>query len=361
MIVHEQQRRFARSKFPQANYKTATDAADPENFVEFLVSDKNLATLSTNSEDNREDSTGYEQPTEEYITDHDTARQAERAVCFEEVGRDLLLALGSVTTTQPNAGAAPTVYKHVFKRMDMSAAGRQLLAMTLIEIVGDAINRLLPSMLVESLDFKGEGTKRIRESMALRGSGKVVTPSGLTVDDIEPLTGLHYALNSQVKLTLADAGTLANSSDFGAGGKLDSWSFGIKNALLADEGFRPGAGLYQTANDPASGAIRSECLVGLTTFMMDYQARLLAQSEQLAALRAKKQLDGKVEMIGSLISGAYNHKLTIHAPRLSYETVETPTSNGLYRVGIKSKIFYDLTSNKDVEIELINTVPSYTA
>lgn len=359
--VLENERRFARSKIPQINYLTATDASVIANFKELLVSDKNLAKTETKAVDNKDESTGHQQATEEYKTVHDTSRATERRVCSEEAGRDLLLAFGSVATTQPDAANAPTVKKHKFKPMDLTLS-KQLPAMTLIEVVGGAINRLLPSMIVEDYSLKGDGYDHIRQTMNLRGSGKLVEPSGIDAEDIAELTGLHFFTNTQVKLTIADSGTLDNDTDYGAARGLESWDFGIKWNLLAEEGYRPGAALYQMANDPDSGAIRSECLVSGYELSMSIVARLFAQSDQLAALRAKKKLDVLLEQIGAQIGAtAFNHKLTVHAPKVSYDMVELGAKNGLVTVQLKPKIFFDTTSGDDATVELVNNVASYTA
>jgi hypothetical protein len=360
--THEQERRFLRSKIPQTNYLTATDTADETNFKEMLVTDKNLTNHEVKAEDNKEESTGHFQPTDEYKTVHDTSVQKELKVCAEEVGRDLLLALGNITTTTPDAVGAPAVRKHAFKMQDL-AVSKQAPAMTLIEIVGSVINRLIPSNVVEDYSLKGEGVARIMQTMGLRGSGLIVDPSGLTAADITALANLHYFTHSMVKLVFADSVALTNAEDFSADGNyLANWALSLKKNLLADEGYIPGAARYFVDGDEESGAIRSACLIESYEFGMNFNARLLAGSPALAALRSKKKLDVVIDIIGGQIDAtAFNYKLSIHAPRVSYDTVELPSANGMYRVDIKPKIFFDTASDKDVEISLINKTASYTA
>ena len=359
--THEQERRFLRSKIPQIDYLTPTAIANPTNFKEMLVTDKNLTFHEAKAEDNKGESTGRFQPTDEYKTVHDTTRQTQLKICAEEVGRDLLLAFGNVTTVQPDATNAPAVKRHTFKVQDL-AVSKQAPSMTLIEFVGSVINRLVPSMVVEEYSLKGEGVARLMSDMKLRGSGLITTPSGLNVTDIVALAGLHYFTHSMVKLSIADAGTLANAQDYSAGGNyLANWGVSLKKNLLADQGYVPGAPRYFDPLDPDSGAIRSECLIESYEFGMDFQARLLSQSNELAALRSKKKLDVAIDILGPKIGNtAFNYKLQIHAPKVSYDTVELPSNNGMYMVGIKPKIFFDNTSSKDVEVILTNDTPSYT-
>jgi len=359
--THKQERRFARSKIPQANYQTATDVTQAANIKELLVQDSNLAKHEVRAEDNKEESHGHFQPTEDYVTECDSSRQCEIAISAEEVGRDLLLAFGSDTVTQPDAVNAAAVRKHKFSPMDLGVS-KQGPAITLVEIVGAAIDRLFPSMVAEGLSLKGEGLKRVTESLSLRGSGKVATPSGITADDVIELAALHCFTNSQVKLTIADAGTIANGQIYGAANRLDNWGFELKNNLLAAEGYVPGAGLYQTPNDPESGAIRSECLIESQEFMLNLTARLASQSQELAALRSRKKLDIEILLIGGKIDNTnFNYQLRIHAPLVKYEAVELGEQNKIVTVQLKPKLFFDAASDYAASIELINKVTSYTA
>jgi len=361
--THEQERRYLRSKIPQTNYLTETSTSNVANFKEFLVKDKNLTDQKVLTEDNKDESTGRHQATDEYKTTADTMVTKELAISAEEVGRDLLLATGSVATTQPDAINAAAVKRHAFKMQDL-AVSKQAPAMTLIEFVGSVINRLIPSYVVEDWGLKGEGTSRLTSSMGLHGSGLIVEPSGLDITDVDDvvLTNLHPFTHSMVHLVVADSVSLANEEDFSADGNyLASWSANLKKKLLLDEGYIPGAARYLVDGDETSGAVRTECLIESYEWSMDFQARLLAGSTALAAVRSKKKLDIAIDIIGGQIGAtAFNYKLSIHAPRVSYETVEIPSGNGMFCVAIKPKIFFDTASSKDVEIILINDVASYT-
>jgi hypothetical protein len=360
--THEQERQFLRSKIPQTDYVTATSTAAAANFKEMLVTDKNLTNHEVKTEDNKEESTGHMQATDEYKTVHDTSVQKEIKICAEEIGRDLLLATGSLTTTQPDAVAAAAVKRHNFQMQDLSAS-KQAPAMSLIEIVGSVINRIVPSLVVEEWGMKGEGVARLMETLSLRGSGLIEDQSVLDAGDITPLSGLHYFTHSMVKLVVADSVALTNAEDFSASGNyLANWGLSLKKNLLADQGYVPGAARYFVADDVDSGVIRSECLIESYEFTMDFNARLLAGSSALAALRSKKKLDVQIDIIGPQIDAFdFNYQLSIHAPRVSYDVVELGSNNGMYMVQIKPKIFFDVTSSKDVEIILTNKVTSYTA
>jgi hypothetical protein len=359
--VHESQRQILISGVPQADYDTPTDTTDPTDYVQLQVTDKNMSKYEPMTSDNAEDAHGSEFATEEYLEGWDAEAQHNIALSSEMIGRLLLLAFGSVVTTQPNSVTAPTVYQHVFTLQDPTVS-RQLPTTSLIEIIGTALNRQLPSNVVDNLSLKGDGAKRVDTSFQLIGSGKVVEPSGLSVAQAlaQRQSGLHYLYNSQATAKISDAGTLANLVNYGTAKRFRSWEFGINNNHLKEEGYMPGADKFQSAADRTSGAIRAECLFGIRQLMASQVSRLLSQSDEMAALRARKALDWALVLKGGLIAATYYHQLTIHCPKVRYETVELSSGNGLVTQQIKMKPFDDGTGLNPVTATLVNTVQSYT-
>ena len=361
--MHKSQRVILIGSKPQADFLTAIATADPTNYVRLEVMDADFAKLTPKTSDNSEDATGYEQATEQYLESWDAEAQHSLAVSSEQIGRVLLLLFGSVVTTQPDEEAAPNVYQHVFKPMDVSSA-RQLPATTLVEILGTALNRKHPSMCVKNFSMKGDGLKRVESSFQFKGSGKEITPSGLSVTQAKArlLTGLHYFFNSQATLTLADAVTLANAVAYGANRRHNNWEFGFDNQFIEDEGYFPGADRFQTDGDATTGATRTELLVGKRTATASVNVRFKDQSEELAALKSQKKLDWKLVLTGALIEATYKHKLTFEAHQLQYETVELSAGgSGLVNAQIKPKIEVNPSNGDWVTATLINNVPSYVA
>lgn len=352
---HITQRKFWRSKIPQTDYATVTAVASAANFKQVLAKDKGLAQAAPSIADNKEYATGQPQATEQWIVAHEAQRQLDYDLCFEEIGRALLLAFGKVVTTQPDAGGNPTVYQHVFSPMDVTVT-RQLPAITLVEQLGSAIDRKFPSMVSESLGFRGEGSQRLSVSESLHGSGKLTTPSGLTGTDI---SGCHYGYESQCTLKTDDGATVTNAAT--APQRLNSWAFDIINQLLADDGYRPGAAVFQTAANPDSGEVRSEMLLGDQSFNFGFNVRLLSNDGFLAYLLAQTNLIITNDIVGAVITGAYNNKLTIKAYKAPFRAVNIQDRNGLVSLDIQSGVLYDTTATKNVEVTLINTVSSYTA
>jgi hypothetical protein len=349
------QRKFWRSKLKQTDYATATDTATAANFKQMICSDKALADAAPTVADNKGYATGHVQATEQWIVAHEAKRAFTFDVCSEEAGRDLYDAFGKVVTTQPDVGGNPTVYQHVFSLMDLTAS-LQLPARTLVEQLGAAIDRKFPSCICESWDIKGQGSQRLQGSIAYRGSGKLVSPSGLTGVD---LTGLHYFFQSQVTLKLDDGSTVTNMAT--APQRVNSWSFGVANAVLDADGYRPGAAVFQNVSDPNSGEVRSELLLSEQTFSFSFDVRLLSNDALLAALLAQTPFIATIDVLGPVISGLYNHKLSIKAYKVAFKAIVVAESNGIVTLQITPSVMYDLTANKDVEVTLINTVASYTS
>ncbi|MBD0370328.1 MAG: hypothetical protein ICV60_05795 [Pyrinomonadaceae bacterium] len=359
-LAHVDQRQNAISRIPQANYLTAT-AALAANFRRVESIDQGFASYKPNTANNRDHATGKGQATRRYILSHDTERKLDLQICSEELGRYLLLACGKVVTTQPNAALAPTVYKHVFTLLDLLAT-RQAAVTTYLEKAGDAINRKFPSMACESFGMKGDDIGIITGSMGLRGDGSVIEPAGIDLDALDDLDDMHYLYNSQAVFTTEDAD--ANVTDYSQALLLNSWMVDIVNELLAGEGYRPGARRYQTANNPASGALRSECLISKQSVAFGANVRLPSGSSVLADLRSQAPLKWKVDLQGDLIASAggtdYFHQLLIEGEKTVYEAAEIDNKNGLIGVDIKGDPLYDNDTDKQITFTLYNTVASYT-
>jgi hypothetical protein len=350
---HISQRKFWRSRIPQTDYTTATAAGTAGNWKQVLAKDRSLAQAAPTIADNKDYATGQPQPTEQWIVAHEAQKQFEYDLCFEEIGRALLLAFGKVVTTVLDAGP-PIVYQHVFSPMDVSVT-RQLPAASIVEQLGSAINRLFPSMVSAALGFRGEGSARLSVSENLQGSGKLVTPSGLTGTDI---TGCHYAYQSQCTLKTDDGTTVTNMGT--APQRLNSWAMGIANQLLADDGFRPGAAAFQTTGNPDTGEVRTENLLGDQSFNFDFNVRLLSNDGFLAYLLAQNALIVTNDIVGALIVGAFNNRLSFKAYKAPFKVANVNDRNGLVTLDVNSTVLYDPTAAKSVEVTLINTVSSYT-
>lgn len=345
-VSHTEQRRFAIGRIPQADYVTPVPVA---NFVEFVTTDTNSTDYQVNTKNNRDHSTGRGQATDQWIESHDTNRSIDFQCSSQQIGRVLLLAFGSVITTT----VIPGVFKHVFKPMDLFVQ-RQLPATSLVEQIGIAINRLFPSMVAESFMLKGNEIERIMGSLGLRGSGLYKSPSLVTIED---LVGLYFFTNSQIKMTLDDGTTL---TDVGDDLSLNTWEFGLANALIQADGYRPGARRYQDPDDEDSGAIRSECLLDKVDFNGKFNFRAYDESH-FDAIRKQKYFEWVLDLLGAKIGATiHNHQLTVKCDRIAYKTVSVAPRNNIHSLDVTPVFLHDTEAESIVEVTLINDVPSYT-
>lgn len=354
---HIKQLKRWRSKLKESAYGTSPSTGTAANYVQDLGT-RNLATLQPNVADNGDYATGYPRPTEQYLVAHDVNLSHDFDLCAEEVGRDLYDAFGKVVTTQPDVDDNPTVYQHVFSTMDLSTA-RQLPSRSWVEQLGSAIDRLFPGVCMAQLALSGEGSQRLKGSRQLQGSGKEVTTSGLTGNNI---AGLHYFEQSQAVLKFDTGAVLTNIST--APNRLNSWRVEIINQLLAEDGFIPGAAAYQTSGDATSGEVRSEMLLGDQAFNIVCNVRLLSNDPLRAYLKTQQSLIVTIDVTAGVIAGgdgSFNYKLSIKAYKAPFRSVELGERNGLVSLQLTMNALYDLVSGKDLEITLINGVSSYTS
>jgi hypothetical protein len=356
MISHTDQRVFAGSRIPQTNYLTRTPSV-AANYKQVITTEQGFGSVKAKTNDNRDHANGKGQPTSQWVDSHETERKFEIQVCSEEIGRPLLDALGKVVSSQPDAANVPAARRHLFTPMDLSLS-KQLPARSFIEQDGDAIDRILCSMVAESLEISGDDIGRIMASVSYAGSGEIIEPSGVV---ITLLDALHFFYNSQAVMTVDDGG---GEFDYSAGLLLNSWKLSITNELLKDQGYRPGARRYLEAANPESGALRSEMLVARQTFGGGFNVRLAAGSKELTALRAQTPLAWKVDLLGELIGSHggtdYCHQLTIEVVKAQYKTTEYGNKGGIVSVDVDFNPLADIATGDQLKITLQNTVASYT-
>lgn len=355
---HNTQRKFWRGKLNDTAYGTSRATGTAANYRQFLAKDKNLGNLQPNVQDNKEEATGYPRATEQWLINHDVTFSHDFNLCSEEIGRELYDVFGKVVTTQPDATNMPTAYQHVFSIMDLTAS-RQLPSRTWVEQLGSAIDRLFPGVCLAQLAMSGEGSGKLMGSGQWQGSGKEVTTSGLTGLDI---SGLHYFFQSQCTVKFDDGSTITNMAT--APNRLNSWRVEVINQLLADDGFRPGAAAFQTTNDPTTGEVRSEMLLGDQSFNIVCNVRLLSNDPLRAYLKSQTNLIWTNDIVGGVIAGgdgSLSHKLAIKAYKAPFKAVQIGERNGLVSLELTINPLFDLVSGKDLVITLTNDVASYTA
>lgn len=359
MPFNSTSRRYAIGRVPQVDYVTATAgvAGPPKNFVEQVVTDEPFSKLEPKTETNKGHSTGNRFPTEQWINEWDNTFGYSFQVSSQNIGRHLLAAFGSVTTTQLVAG----VNRHLFKPLDFNGT-QQLPVYSILEQLSPAaggINNLLPSMCCESLDLAGEGKGRITAQVAWRGSGQIIKPSGVTWETHVELTQgtQNFFRKAESSIAIGDFPNNANVSNLAC--NIESWKFGIKNSLMADEGYRDGCPRWKDANDHEKGVFRSDLLMQDQSFETSYVLRLRQNSPEHVALENQSPLEIAIALTGKQIVAPHNHKLTLYHYFAKYKMVEVGSANGIVIATVTPESLFSVTDNEIITAELINNIDSY--
>jgi hypothetical protein len=250
------------------------------------------------------------------------------------LGHILRAALGAPVTTQPDAVNNPTVYQHVFTPVqDKFSADCALPPYTFevhrdleqaFQYAGAVINDLTLTFGTDQKIMQGSAAV-IAKVLALIAK---TTPSFETTDPFM----WHQS-------TITINGTV--------NGDIQTLNFGVNNGL-------EGRGTLNGTKD-ISRIKRN----GKRTFPVNFTFDLTDQTEY-SRFRSQSEVAAKIELVGALISGTYNHKLTVDIPKLRYTTFPinvggaeqiTAQANGMAK--------YDAASTHAMKITLTNTEASY--
>lgn len=312
-------RKFYISRIPQPAISPATAYQSPTAvangaFVDMLVSDEDIANYQVNTQDNTGFSTGSDFPNDQFVVSHDVSATKQMRADSEMLGRVHLGVFGNITTSQPDATNVAAAYKHVSVPLD-PATSRQLPAFSYGEYLGASHDVLYPSCIFEQMELSGDQLDRINLSVGLRGSGKRVSPSGVTYSGahVTKRSALKYWMNSQKRIILSDPSTLINS--FNPACDLLDWRLSYNNNPLADDGYLPGCLRVQNDSDQESGAVRSELLFGARTVVPGFLVRM-SEKDYYAMLQQQTRLDWLIELFGPNIGSGFTVANPSAAPTL---------------------------------------------
>ncbi|HYE72269.1 MAG TPA: hypothetical protein VEF04_03020 [Blastocatellia bacterium] len=313
-------RKFAISRIPQAAsgatpaYQNPTAAANGA-FVDLTVSDENIADFGTKTVDNAGYSTGSDIPNDQYTESHDVTVQHQMRMDSEMMGRVHLGTFGQIVTTQPDAVNVPAAYKHVSTPLD-PASSRQLPPFSYLEYLGPQHDVLFPSCIFQQMELSGDDLDRINLGITLRGSGKRISPSGVTFSSahVTKRSGLKYWMNTQKRIILSDPATLLNNYDPAC--DLLNFKLSYNNNPVAEDGYLPGCLKYQDDNDPESGAVRSELLFGARSIVPSLLARM-SEKDYYDLQKRQVRLDWLIELFGPKIGSGFTVANPGAAPTLS--------------------------------------------
>ena len=142
--------------------------------------------------------------------------------------------MGSVTTTQPNAGSNPSVYDHVIRWSDL-AVSKVMPFTTIHEQPWAGLARKLPDLVVASFTLSGRGQDPVQLSIQMLGSGRasdVALPAPV-------LSTPAYLDNGGTLIRLGASGATVDISN-----RVAEWSVAVQANPDEANGRFPSSGLY---------------------------------------------------------------------------------------------------------------------
>lgn len=250
------------------------------------------------------------------------------------VGHFLRGALGAPVTTQPDSVGNPTVYQHVFTPVQSNFANVCALPPYTFEVNRDLSQAFqYAGSVINELDFNFGTDKKIMNckaaiiAKALALISKT-TPSFPVVD--------AFTWNQAVINFNGSANT-----------NFSTLEFGVKNALEA----RPT--LDGTRN------INRIMRNGKRTFPIKFTLELQDMTEY-NLFKAQNEIALNIALTGAVISGTYNHKITIDVPKFHFNAFPINVSGaGVITAQVDGWSEYDPTNLYAMKVTLINNKSSY--
>jgi hypothetical protein len=259
-----------------------------------------------------------------YPVNYDVANRIEKFASAEFVAWAWAYALGNAVQT----GTGPN-YIYTVVPID-PATGLELPYFSVVEQVpeggGAAINNLYIGCAIEDVTYQfsyGPGRASSKCLINWVGSGKVTTPSGVTVPALQ--TEKHMLAQS-MSLTI-------NGVDYVSNKRILSGSLAWKNNLMLGAGFYPGSGLQN------GYAIRGRMEIGARVPSFTFTVRLVAGSDEYAKLVA--QTTGT-----AVLSVNYdaNNSAQWTWQKISYQVAENTEADGIVAVTVTIAPQYHATN-----------------
>lgn len=360
---------FALSLLPQVDYKTPrAPTTAPKNYEQIIKTNRAFAVYTPNTSNNEGWSTGTPYPTEQLIESHDVTQSFEERMSSQRLGQRAFAAFGDYTYT-----ALAGAQRHAFRPVNPQVADG-LPVFTYVEKAGEPAlpadvthDLLCPSFFAESFSVRGEGRAFLMGTTAWRGSGKLITPSGVTFNG----AGSHVRLEDEqthnfFRSTSASLQLYPNASFSGAplGVECDfrNFTFTLNNNPNNDAGYN-GCAEYQTANDSESGAIRSNLTVGNQTVTVEYTLLMTGAVAQTFNPYGKAKLQtyfsSALEYIGKQIGvSAFNHSALWRFAKQTVTAVQIDSIDNLFAYRITPQPLA-LGLVMPVELIVTNDVAAY--
>lgn len=320
-----------------------------------IVTDQNFIDYEPQTANDEEWSHGVNSATDEWVEAHQCQVSHTMPGHSQEMGKVFYLNMSDYSISTPVGGT--TSKAHKFKPTNPNVT-RQNKAVTYAEKFAQGWNVLMPRTVSDGFTLNADGKGVLTLDFNLLGAGLVISNSGVTWSGGTPTvtapTGLHKFFNTQVGLTVTDAGT---PTVYGC--RYRSAQLAYKMTMLTEAGYKPGCAEFLTANDPTSGQIMSAHEFDKQMLDFTIVVDMATSSPEFAAVQQQKPLSLVVTATAGIIETTIRHKLTVTVPVAKYKTSKPTVTNGIATFTITGKALFDFVTDKLFEIELINDVTSY--
>ena len=295
----------------QANLATPNTVA---NIRTFTKTNAALSTVTPNTESNAMDiGKGDEFPTQVYPVSMDVNCAIEKYLSSEIAAWMFAFGLGKCTKT----GTAPSL-TYTCVPDDPAVACLQLPAFSIVEQVrtgaSSVADRLLVGQVINDWTLtleSGPGRNNARVVINTVGSGKVITPSAITL----PTVLAENFLNA------AGASVIINGIDYVLNQTLISVEVNWNNNVRLDAGYYPGSGSQN------GFALRGRMEWGDRTCQITVRARACPGSAEYNALLTMASGPATIS-----VTGTAPHAITMTFPKVMYSSVVNGEADGLVTV-----------------------------
>lgn len=250
------------------------------------------------------------------------------------IGHLLRSALGAPVTTQPDGVGNPTVYQHVFTPVQDNFAPECALPPYTLEVHRDLAQAFqYAGAVVNDLNFSfGTDTKIMQGSASV--IAKALALIAKTTPSFENTEPFRW---HQATITI----------NAGQNNDVQTLNFGVNNAL---EGKPTLNGSKEISRIKRNGVRTFP--IGLTFDVTDLT--------EFNRYDGQNEVAAKIELVGALISGTYNYKLTIDIPKFKYTAFPINVGGAdQLTVAATGVAKYDSASSHAMKVTLINTTTAY--
>lgn len=361
---------FALSAVSQANYQT--DLAGntvTKNYRQIDKNDRNFAKYSVATSDNKGHSTGTPYPTRKEIESHDVT-----FTLTEDLSSQLLpeRAKAGMGILESEETVEDEVYTHTAKLLNPQDNSQQP-AYGYVEKAGEsasrpnARNNKYPSCVCGQFAVKGSGKAVLQSTTTWNGSGKRIKPSGIKffgannhVILLEEMVN-NYFKNTMAKLRLFPQKELGGSA-FQVGCAFRDFEVSVNQQLLLEAGYL-GCGLFQTAGNSNSGAIRGKAEVGEQAVQFNFTIIDDDAYDAYEYLQEMKSMSADLKYEGSDIitveETTYKHSALWKLIHGNIVDIDPTTVDGENALRITTEPLA-LGQIMPVELVVVNNVASYS-